>query len=264
MGSKIHPDERGVYLALKNVSKGSYAEVRQLPKIRKLILNSQEQHDVASLIKAYNMNTVCTTARTLLTERIFESTLEAKIRFPEVFDVSSTQSAAREASEVEAARNEANALEDAIQADTRNTQNVTHLKSAVDGPDSKPSIHTGIKTYPALFPVYLPLRTQHHLLTKVQTLLERASLDFGQQHMQSVVQRDRWDCPEAAELNLWAAEFLNSQEQFAKRRDVGKPLGKLFHSVSDIRHTAVHRIRVSAKGIERFILDAESLATLLD
>ncbi|KAB5516962.1 hypothetical protein GE09DRAFT_1159085 [Coniochaeta sp. 2T2.1] len=261
MGSKIHPDERVAYVALKNVFKGSDAEVRQLPKIRKLILNNQEQHNVANLIKAYNIDTVCNTARTLLTERIFESTLEAKICFPEVFDVSPAQSAAREASEVEAAKNEANALEHAIQGNTRNTQNVTHLKSTVDGPDSKPSIHTGIRTYPTLFPVYLPLRTQHHLLTKVQTLLERACFDFGQQHMQSVLQRYQWDCPEAAELNLWAAEFLNSQKQFAKRGDVGKPLGELFHSVSDIRHTAVHRIRVSAKGIERFILDAESLAT---
>jgi hypothetical protein len=129
MGNKIHPDERVVYLALKNVFKGSGAEVRQLQRIRKLILNNQEQHDVANLIKVYNIDTVCNTARTLLTERIFESTLKAKIRFPEVFDVSPTQSAAREASEVEAARNEANAIEDAIQGNTKNSQNVTHLKS---------------------------------------------------------------------------------------------------------------------------------------
>lgn len=136
--------------------------------------------------------------------------------------------------------------------------------SAVDCPDPKPSAHTGIKTYPSLFPVYLPLRTQHYLLVKVQTLLERACFDFGQQHMQSILQRHQWDCPEAAELNLWAAEFLNSQKLFAKRKDVGKPLEELFRSVADIRHSAVHRIRISAKGIERFILDAESLAILLD
>lgn len=82
--------------------------------------------------------------------------------------------------------------------------------------------------------------------------------------MQSVLQKHQWECPEAAELNLWAAEFLASQNTFAKRRDVGMPLHKLFRSVADIRHTAVHRIRVSAKGIEQFLLDAESLATLLD
>jgi hypothetical protein len=34
--------------------------------------------------------------------------------------------------------------------------------------------------------------------------------------------------------------------------------------MADIRHAAVHRIRVSARGIEQFIRDAESLAALLE
>lgn len=82
--------------------------------------------------------------------------------------------------------------------------------------------------------------------------------------MPDVVKKHQWDCPESAELNLWATEFLQRQSAFAGREsDVGKPLEKLFRSVADIRHSAVHRIRVSAKGIEQFIVDAESLATLL-
>ena len=83
--------------------------------------------------------------------------------------------------------------------------------------------------------------------------------------MPKVLQKYQWDCPEAAELNLWATEFLQRQDEFAeKARVVGKPLEKLFQSIADIRHTAVHRVRISGKGIEQFILDAESLATLLD
>ncbi|KAB5511395.1 hypothetical protein GE09DRAFT_1015037, partial [Coniochaeta sp. 2T2.1] len=261
MSNKTLPDERVVYLALKNVFKGPNAEVRQLKKIQKLILMNQQQGDVASLIRAHNIDTVCNTVRTLLIEQIFASTLKAKIRFPEVFDVSPTQSAEREASEVEAARNEANAIEDAIQGNTRNVQNKA---VTMDCADPQPSIDRGSKTYPSLFPVYLPLRTQHYLLAKVQTLLEQACFDFGQRHMESVLQRHQWDCPEAAELNLWAAEFVNSQKLFEKRKDVGQPLEKLLRSVAHIRHTAVHRIRVSARGVERFMLDAESLATLLD
>jgi len=41
-------------------------------------------------------------------------------------------------------------------------------------------------------------------------------------------------------------------------------LESLFRSVADMRHAAVHRIRVSARGLEQFMLDAESLATMLD
>lgn len=126
-------------------------------------------------------------------------------------------------------------------------------------------VDKGPSQVPSLFPVYLPLRTQHGVLVKVQTILEQACFDFGQQNMPDVLEKHGWDCAESAELNLWATEFLNHRSQFDDREgDAGKPLEKLFRSVADIRHSAVHRIRVSARGMEQFILDAESLATLLE
>jgi hypothetical protein len=111
MASKNPPDERVVYLALKNVFKGPNAGMRRLPAIRKLIVKNQKQGDITDLVNAHNIDIVCNTARVLLTEKIFESTLAAKIRFPEVFDVSPDESAEREASEVEAARNGSNAIQ---------------------------------------------------------------------------------------------------------------------------------------------------------
>jgi len=51
----------------------------------------------------------------LLEEDIFASTLKAKIRFPEVFDVSPAQSAEQSASEVEAAKSEADAIKHAAE-----------------------------------------------------------------------------------------------------------------------------------------------------
>ena len=132
MGTKNPPDERVVYLTLKNVFKGANAEVRQPKAIRKLIKKNQQQRDVADLIRAHNIETICTTARTLLTEQVFESTLKAKIRFPEVFDVSPTQSAEREASEAEAAKHEAIAIKDAVQGHQENTQDVVHSGRAID------------------------------------------------------------------------------------------------------------------------------------
>lgn len=78
------------------------------------------------------------------------------------------------------------------------------------------------------------------------------------------MRKNRWDCPESAELNLWATEFLKGRKVFDKRKDVGQSLESLFRSVADIRHAAVHRIRVSARGLEQFMVDTESLATLLD
>ena len=130
MGKQNPPDERVVYLALKNVFKGSYAEIRQLKAVQKHITKYKEQAEVADLVREHNIDTICNVARTLLTEQIFESTLKAKLRFPEVFDVSPAQSAEREASEAEAARNEANAIKEAVQGHQNNTRDVIQLEPA--------------------------------------------------------------------------------------------------------------------------------------
>jgi hypothetical protein len=110
MTDSNRPDERVVYLTLKNVFMGSVAEMRRLTAIRRVIQKERRQSEVESLVSAHGLDTICTTARRLLLEGIFESTMRAKIRFPEVFDVSPTQSAEREASEAEAVRCEATAI----------------------------------------------------------------------------------------------------------------------------------------------------------
>ncbi|KAI1125915.1 hypothetical protein F5Y10DRAFT_221587 [Nemania abortiva] len=270
MKNKNPPDERVVYLALKNVFKGANAEVRQLKVVRKLITKSQNDADVADLINAHNIDTVCSLARTLLTEGIFESTLKAKIRFPEVFDVSPAQSAEREASEAEAAINDANAIAGAVQGYSEDVQNlisradVAETESVETCHNPKLPAARGTRAIPSLFPIYLPLRTQHRILTNVQNILEDACFDFGQRDMPDILKKNRWDCSEAAELNLWVAEFLQRQNELSSRvEDIGQPLTKLLRSVADIRHTAVHRIRISARGLEQFLLNAESFVTLL-
>lgn len=115
VGKNPPPDERVVYLALKNVFKGQDADIRQNKAVRKLVRRHKGQEDVASLVQGHGLDVVCNTARTLLLDEIFASTLKAKIRFPELFDLSPTQSAEREASEAEAARHEADAIQHAVQ-----------------------------------------------------------------------------------------------------------------------------------------------------
>lgn len=131
MANKNPPDERVVYLALKNVFKGDKTWVRQPKTIRKLI-KDQENGEVADLINSHDLDTICKTARTLLTEQVFESTLKAKIRFPEVFDVSPAQSAEREASEAEAAKNEANAIRDVVRRHQDDVRDVARVEGVVE------------------------------------------------------------------------------------------------------------------------------------
>jgi paraquat-inducible protein B len=83
--------------------------------------------------------------------------------------------------------------------------------------------------------------------------------------MPEVLIARNWDCAEAVELNRWTSEFLTRRKQFAALDvKIAKPLDDLFRSIAAIRHTAVHRLRISAKSIEQYLLDAESLLTLLD
>ncbi|KAK3311444.1 uncharacterized protein B0T15DRAFT_388957 [Chaetomium strumarium] len=258
MGNKNRPDERVVYLTLRKVFKGPNARVRRPSLIRKLIIGHQDHEDIAALISAHNIDTLCNITRELLTEQIFEATLKAKIRFPEVFDVSPAQSADRDASDAEAARNDAKAIEDAAQGRQGVASDITQIEA--DTAD----IFRAIAPYPVAIPVYLPFRTQHRLLVKVQAIMEQACFEFGQHTMPDVLRKRRWDCPESCELNLWAAEFLARQSMFSgKGPGIGKLVAGLFRSVADIRHTAVHRLRHRARGIEQFLLDAESLVILL-
>lgn len=64
-----------------------------------------EQNKIApaDILREYNVDRTSNVAKKLLENQVFDSTLKAKIRFLELFDVSPTQSAKREASEAEAA-----------------------------------------------------------------------------------------------------------------------------------------------------------------
>lgn len=115
---------------------------------------------------------------------------------------------------------------------------------------------------PPLFPVYLPFQAQHTLLVHLQKLLEQICYNFGKNAMPDIMQQRGWDCAEAVELNRWTEEFMKRQKQLPTSDQAKKPLEQLFRSIANIRHTAVHRIRISAKGVEQFLLDAESLATM--
>ena len=77
--------------------------------------------------------------------------------------------------------------------------------------------------------------------------------------------REQWECPESVELNKWPSIFRSKKEKFFQEDidELGKPLTQLLDSITQIRHTAVHRLRVSANRLEQFLVDAESLSRLL-
>lgn len=113
--------------------------------------------------------------------------------------------------------------------------------------------------------MYLPYQIQHQLLVKVQSILENACYDFALREMKDIIERESWDCPECVELNIWARTLLSNQDRFreADLDRLGKSFDELANSLSRIRHTAVHRLRISANALELFLVDAENLLHIL-
>lgn len=111
--SQIPPDERTVYLAFKNVFQGIDAQTRTDKTIKKKMQKYGDcTEEIRALLQEHNLDNVRKSIKTLLEGDVFGSTLKAKMRFPELFDVSPAQSAERAASEAEAARTEADAMRD--------------------------------------------------------------------------------------------------------------------------------------------------------
>ena len=68
------------------------------------------------------------------------------------------------------------------------------------------------------------------------------------------------------ELNIWARLFASHSDKFepGKIAELGKPFRNLLDTIAKLRHTTVHRIRISSRTLEQFLFDAESLAVLLE
>jgi len=80
-----------------------------------------------------------------------------------------------------------------------------------------------------------------------------------------LLHREGWDCAEAVELNQWARTLLIYREELKldDMNDDVKPLPSLMESITQLRHNAVHRVRLSSSGLLQHLTDAVLLAQLL-
>lgn len=119
--AKKSPDERLVYLSCRHIFRDANSLIRKPKLIKQMI--EQNKSALEGLIREYHVDTICHVAKILLEGQVFESTRNAKIRFPEVFDVSPAQSADRDVSEADAARGEA----DMVRGITQKAENGSNL-----------------------------------------------------------------------------------------------------------------------------------------
>ncbi|KAI9759618.1 MAG: hypothetical protein M4579_002186 [Chaenotheca gracillima] len=123
----------------------------------------------------------------------------------------------------------------------------------------RPSTQGDTKKYlHALYPVYIHYKAQHQLLVTVQAIMEEALYAFGETNIPEVLIKHSWDCPESAELNEWPKVFRAKRDLLPVLSPELEPqLDRILEQVSQLRHNAVHRVRMTAKGIEKLIKNAE-------
>lgn len=99
-----------------------------------------------------------------------------------------------------------------------------------------------------------------------QLLLKDCCFDFAIKWLPDVLKEHIWDCPEAIELNRWIRVLLKysgSLPQYAFDDGCGLPLNTVFLSVNMIRHSAVHRLQISAVRVAEMIQSAARFAGVL-
>lgn len=102
MAKQRSPDGRLVYLHCSSIFSGANAQVRRAKKVSQLL--EKHKASIKILTKEFTLPSIAAVAKELLEEQIFESPPRAKLRYPELFQTSEAQSAARAASEAEIIR----------------------------------------------------------------------------------------------------------------------------------------------------------------
>ncbi|KAF5651871.1 hypothetical protein F25303_3836 [Fusarium sp. NRRL 25303] len=261
IGTQLH--ERLIYQATKHVFVGKYAKIRKRAVVETSINNNLlAGNPVQQVVNDHGYNAVAEIVLKLLSEKVYESAAIASQRFPDLSQPSLVQTAVNTHVEAEATRTEQVALEGDELSNSDNSKETGHteedMKPLQDVSDGTACDIAGI---PLSFPVYLPFPTEHLLMEKLQKVLEAACYEYGVRELSSIMQDRHWDCPEAVELSQWA-ELLGNKGNL-KRQGSKNSLKKLLHSIAQIRHTAVHRVRTSSIGLQQFLADAEDLTRAL-
>ncbi|CAG9951835.1 unnamed protein product, partial [Clonostachys rosea f. rosea IK726] len=151
-------NDQAIYQATKEIFVGQKAKFRKLGPVQKCIRNySKKNALVRQCLTQHGDESIHQTVLRLLSDRVYESTLIAANRFPDLFKPSAAQTAARGMLEAQATSSEEAALESFIQTEWSGGQGVIDPVGVAMSPNDIEDTVIGIQAnYSSLFPVYLP------------------------------------------------------------------------------------------------------------
>ncbi|KAI4695323.1 uncharacterized protein J4E84_001949 [Alternaria hordeiaustralica] len=272
--------EKQVYLALKDIFSIGPTPPSTAKKIRKNIEKYRYDAKVAPLVQRYGVEGITAVAFALSGNQIFASTEKAKTRFPDVFGGLSNEPSPVVAPVFQTGTNSAAAVQPAVTESSTAASSAAAMQpvGGVYSPEElmgigdelkarkeREKIETASSHTQSFDSVALPLWDQHRILVRVQYTLEKACFDFAQERLVGLLHREGWDCAEAVELNQWARTLLIYREELKldDLKEDAKPLPGLMESIIQLRHNAVHRVRLSSSELLQHLTDAILLARLL-
>ncbi|KAL4901195.1 hypothetical protein BDW74DRAFT_170350 [Aspergillus multicolor] len=265
---------RHIYLACKAIFSAQNAAIRK----RKAIQKRLEDHksSLQSLIPDFDIIQTASICQALLEKQVFQSEIKAKLEFPELFTSSVDGDSQHLESEKEAAKSEAEIIEEIAMNYERDDDG-----AGTEVPSDHPNYinerierHTNVMSTPILaensllpsfYPSYFPYRAQHTILSKVQQVLEQSCFDFAQKWFPKEIEEHGWDCAEAVELTKWTRLIQKRSSELPCDSLLvrGQELSSALSAVHKVRHTAVHRLSTTARGIDTFVLSAMRMTSIL-
>jgi hypothetical protein len=116
-------NDQDVYQATKDIFVGEKSKFRKVGPVRKSTESYQKRHNtVRQFVDLYGAEAIYQIVLRLLSGGVCESKLIASRRFPDLFNPSVVQSAARDMLEGEAIRNKQTALEGIVQSQLTDSQ----------------------------------------------------------------------------------------------------------------------------------------------
>ncbi|RYN29911.1 hypothetical protein AA0112_g7101 [Alternaria arborescens] len=253
--------EKQVYLALKDVFKGNEMLPSTVKKLRKRVEKSKENINIKPLIQTYGIENITQVAKVLLDDQVFVLRTRAIARFPELCETLPSQHDPPSTTETTIATSSATPPK---REGVYSPEELLGIGDRLWTRTKKERDETNCQTQ-SLDCVSLPLWDQHRLLMKIQYALEKACFTFAQKRLKGLVQKEKWDCAEAVELQRWAKVLFMYREELNIEdvKDVGKPLPILLDAIAQLRNDAVHRIRLSSSGVLQHMTNAGLLSRLV-
>ncbi|KAI1961171.1 hypothetical protein LOZ58_003659 [Ophidiomyces ophidiicola] len=271
-------DEQTIYLAYRPFTQhnGKFFSRKTAASLKHFVVTHTKP--AQAVVDRVGVLGVVRILKSLVDKEIFASEEKAKKEFPTLFGLPPADCAAPPPSDTSALDVDNIPPEDGTeeektetsQSEESNGETVLSRRkySAVNYrvfDSASPVTIPGTETL-SLHPTYLPYRTQHLILCRVQSILEHTCFEFASKWAPQLMGHRGWECPEALELSRWVGNLYPYFERFPDNvwDSTYKPhINSIFGSLIGLRNAAVHRHHVSLRAMDEMIRNSILLMGML-